>query len=87
MKKGTGLLLLVVSALVGVWVVTAGDEVQALDVAAGAIPGRYEIRYLAAPGETNTRDRQVLLLDTATGQTWGMRDWKKWEELPRTEAP
>ena len=43
----------------------------------------FFVRNLGAPGAV-TRE-VMILLDTTTGQTGGMRGGKRWEELPRTK--
>ena len=80
--RRTAVLTLSVALLITIaWLGTAWAQEK--DLEPNAFPGRHQIIYIAAPGAENTRDKQTVLLDTMTGQTWGMRDWKQWVELPK----
>ena len=90
MRKTTAALLLGVGVLVAAWVGVRGETTttETTDVLIRQIPGRYEIRQVSLRPDEDTNYRHVILLDTATGQTWGMqKGWESWKELPRTEAP
>ena len=74
--------ILLVGAVIGTVAATTITSTPAQSTP-DPMPQRYQIFFAVGTGTGADGPKRVILLDSATGETWNLDAWKSWVAIPK----